>query len=203
MSSAVASAAGVIYFPYINVPDTPWFARVLLYWDDVACIMPPEYEATRRPGDPREAHSWHRRRSPAERFAFTTQLIEAGLLQVVSPDVDAAATAQFVTAFLRRIDSDPQIPKGDESLDLRSSMPVSVHRGKLGSWLLRELEHRGLADRRIGGPWVAVERRTATMYMAALAAFLGDSQPHRLRPITNDDESLATLSSCRGAGRDG
>ena len=30
----------VLYFPYISVPQTAWFSRVLLYWDEVGSIVP-------------------------------------------------------------------------------------------------------------------------------------------------------------------
>jgi hypothetical protein len=33
----------VIYFPYIRVPESEWFTRVLLYWKQVASIVPYEY----------------------------------------------------------------------------------------------------------------------------------------------------------------
>jgi hypothetical protein len=32
----------VLYFPLINVPQNAWFARVLLYWDEVGAIVPNE-----------------------------------------------------------------------------------------------------------------------------------------------------------------
>ena len=37
-----------LYFPYIRVPETPWFSQVLLYWDAAAAIVPggmQDYEA--------------------------------------------------------------------------------------------------------------------------------------------------------------
>ena len=33
----------VLYFPYINVPNSIWFTRMLLYWDEVGAIVPYEY----------------------------------------------------------------------------------------------------------------------------------------------------------------
>jgi hypothetical protein len=31
-----------LYFPYINLPDTPWLRRLLLYWDAIEAIIPSE-----------------------------------------------------------------------------------------------------------------------------------------------------------------
>lgn len=33
----------ILYFPYINVPDTAWFSRMLLYWDEVGAIIPYDF----------------------------------------------------------------------------------------------------------------------------------------------------------------
>ena len=37
----------VLYFPYINVPNSIWFTRMLLYWDEVGAIVP--YDFIERP----------------------------------------------------------------------------------------------------------------------------------------------------------
>jgi hypothetical protein len=29
-----------LYFPHIRVPETSWFAQILLYWDRAAAIVP-------------------------------------------------------------------------------------------------------------------------------------------------------------------
>lgn len=29
-----------LYFPHIRVPETSWFAQILLYWDQAAAIVP-------------------------------------------------------------------------------------------------------------------------------------------------------------------
>ena len=37
----------VIYFPSIDVPETPWFTQALLYWDSVGTIVPSAYDKDR------------------------------------------------------------------------------------------------------------------------------------------------------------
>ena len=37
-------ARKVLYLPYISVPESAWFTRVLLYWDEVGSIVPSAYE---------------------------------------------------------------------------------------------------------------------------------------------------------------
>ncbi|MBN9336569.1 MAG: hypothetical protein J0I88_01805 [Chryseobacterium sp.] len=33
----------ILYYPYINVPDNDWTIRTLLYYKDIAAIVPQEY----------------------------------------------------------------------------------------------------------------------------------------------------------------
>ena len=35
--------ADALYFPYIKVPKSAWFTRILLYWDKVGAIIPSDY----------------------------------------------------------------------------------------------------------------------------------------------------------------
>lgn len=36
---------GVIYYPYIRLPESAWFSRAVLYWDSVATIVPDQWIA--------------------------------------------------------------------------------------------------------------------------------------------------------------
>jgi hypothetical protein len=75
---------GAVYFPYINAPNNDWFVRTLLFWDDVACIVPHEY-------NPYYGHGRRRVRpdggTPAERFAHTIELADAGLVRILDPEL--------------------------------------------------------------------------------------------------------------------
>lgn len=33
----------LLYYPYINLPDTEWTIRTLLYYDNVSAIVPAQY----------------------------------------------------------------------------------------------------------------------------------------------------------------
>lgn len=39
----------LLYFPYISIPNTEWTIHSLLYWDEVASIIP--FEFMQDPGD--------------------------------------------------------------------------------------------------------------------------------------------------------
>src|SRR5260370_35556172 len=55
-----------LYFPYIRVPQSTWFTRVLFYWDNAASIIPASiYDDQQERGD------------------YTSELMRAGLLHAV------------------------------------------------------------------------------------------------------------------------
>lgn len=58
----------VLYFPYISVPSSVWFTRILLYWDKVGSIVP--YDYIEKP----ELHD-----------EYTRSLIQANLVTQVIP----------------------------------------------------------------------------------------------------------------------
>src|SRR5215510_8923818 len=76
---------GALYFPLIRVPDTAWWTRTMLYWDNVATIVPREFI-----GNPQ----LHR--------PYTLQLIRAGLLHQVFPDDAGSGLAIHFEAYLHR-----------------------------------------------------------------------------------------------------
>jgi hypothetical protein len=189
-------ADGVLYFPHINVPSEAWFTQALLYWDTVGCIIP----ATYRP----QAHhrsTDYRRTTPTERWEYTEKLIDSGLVTPVRPEPERGIP-EFVTAFLARLDSDPEIAAAADAATLPTAVPV--HRGKLGMWLVSELVRRGLAwegaddmalwsrtrGRDVGGDWVPIEPRTAAFFMVALADYLGRRHRPELTPLTQQPEML-------------
>jgi hypothetical protein len=172
-------SGSVLYFPYINVPNEAWFTRTLLYWDSVGCIRPADYEPRTRFRDPRRDE---------RRWEHTMELMDAGLVRPVAPD-NALHMPGYFESLLHHLDAlDP--PVG--GLDVRDTTPVSVHRGKLGPWMIRELVARGLAIEARGSQWVPVERQAAEIVVGHLAAWLSATED--MTPITDLDESLRTFT---------
>jgi hypothetical protein len=73
-----------LYFPHIRVPETSWFAQILLYWDKAAAIVP---------------YSLSTDESSVGRYM--TQLARARLVEFISPDehlgrYDEAFCANFL-----------------------------------------------------------------------------------------------------------
>jgi hypothetical protein len=171
----------ILYYPHINVPQNEWLSRAVLYWDKVGCILPHAY-------DPYGRSTNLRRRQAVERYRFTRELIDAELVAPIEPD-QALGVPDFIDDFLALLDSYPEVPLGAD-LDLRHTMTIRVHRGKLEHQLLRQLRELGLAEGSYRDVWIPVEQTTAELYVAYLAARLGALQEVPMTPATDERESL-------------
>ena len=180
----------VIYYPYINVPRSEWFSRAVLYWDEIGCILPSGYEPRGHPT---------RGRPAVQRYAFTSELAQCGLVKFVDPDLALFEIPDFVDDFVSLLDRSYVISP-DDALDPRHSISINVHEGKLGPEVFDALASRGLVDaaRRQPGGWIPVERTTAELYVAYLAARLGALPQLQMTPITDERESLKAFLDMPG-----
>ena len=78
----------VLYFPYISVPNSTWFTRMLLYWDEVGAIVPCEYIE-----------------NPDKLGVHTKNLVEAGLVRQVIPAAYTDNIPAFRESFLHYLES--------------------------------------------------------------------------------------------------
>src|SRR5260370_6586864 len=114
-----------LYFPYIRVPQSTWFSRVLLYWDNAGAIITASiYDDQQERGD------------------YTSELMRAGLLHAVMPErnLDFQFEA-FSSGFLSMLEAQPMLG----SLDTMQTQ--LIHEEKMSSEVYRQLENRGLAHR--------------------------------------------------------
>jgi hypothetical protein len=180
-----------LYFPFVHVPENPWFTQVLLYWDQAAVIVPDEllYRPDFLP-------------------PYMADLEDKKLLKFVKPEeVLWRHFDDFMTAFFELLG-----PWTGASLPPNAQF-VEVHSGKLSYQLFAELRGRGLArepgagdiaskslwslDRY--GDWWEVESTTADLYMAYVASvisaiFVDMTPDSNWLPVTDRPESMATLS---------
>jgi hypothetical protein len=166
-----------LYFPYIRTPEDAWFTRVLLYWDSVGTIVPEGLEDNSEFISPRMA-----------------ELRDVGMLAPITPLAEVWQIPRFLDVFVSFLEADEGIqqlrqrPPGDLAFE-------KIHVGKLGV-LADYLVDQGLA-RSTDGPgwelWLEVERRTAGLFMAYLAAGLGALPTVRMDPITDQANAMAAL----------
>jgi len=96
-----------LYYPYIEVPKSPWFTRVLLYWDKVGAIVPYEYI-----------------QDPDKLGSYMVGLVREQLVEQVIPGQYLWQVENFGRAFLNYIDTQ------NVKAEYRSSWP-KVHMEKL------------------------------------------------------------------------
>ena len=150
---------GALYFPFITVPPTAWWTRVMLYWDNVATIVPRQY--IRHP----ELHS-----------AYTRELVTTGLLHQVLPD-EARNLGENFGKYLHRLSSQ-EVDRRRRGFNMGDVARVHADKWMAYESGLREVGRLGLADLDSSWPgvgWILVEATTAAEFMAALALSLCES----------------------------
>ena len=170
-----------LYFPYIRVPQSAWFTQILLYWDQVATIVPKSL--------------WG---EDAEISPYMYELRRAGLLEFVDPNRDLWTDGRFIDSFLKALDASA-ILSSTEWTEGR------VHAGKMSSDVFRELEQRGLVRGEPWAPWWKVERQTANLYMGYLAGVVTGrrvSEGLNTFPVTDTGEGISELSGLNGTIED-
>jgi hypothetical protein len=159
-----------LYFPYIRVPENPWFTQVLLYWDSAASIIP-----TGRNG------------GPIELGRYMTELMEAKLVRKVSP-LPVQLDRSFHHRFFLLLDAANPPKLSDTRRHAR------IHEGKTDPFMFADIAIRGLA-RKVDGEhkWWEVEEWTAALYMACLVGEIcrRDSD---LVPVSDKNDELLKLT---------
>ncbi|MCP2032604.1 hypothetical protein L1277_002714 [Okibacterium sp. HSC-33S16] len=161
-----------LYFPYIRVPESPWFTQVLLYWDSVASIVPRSFQ-----------------RAGEAEHPYMQQLRKEGMLEYLSPD-DAMREIDrdsFDEGFLGLLSA----PAGPPS----SWRFVRLHSGKMSWSLFERLSKKGLArtDDGLEFGWWQIESETADTYMAYLAAAMSGARKGLL-PVTDQRRAIGILA---------
>ena len=164
----------VLYFPYINVPNSTWFTRMLLYWDEVGAIVP--YDFIENP-DRLDKH--------------TRSLVRATLVNQVIPGAFLHRIPAYTRAFVDYLDSlGATLKKRRKSFKglFKIRRTSRIHIEKMDE-LGRVLVDMGLAKKR-GDPWYDVESETANEFMAYLAATLGKLEELQYMPVTDELHNL-------------
>lgn len=159
-----------LYFPYINIPNTPWLVRTLLYWDKVVAIVPSEYI---RQSNMLDSHM--------------RDLISAELVEPLSPLSHIRKVSEFRDIFLQYVHQ-----KYSQSSNFRKSSPRRIHMEKM-EYLSGDLVGMGLAEK-VDDTWFNVERHVADDFMVYLSLFLGQASDINAVPVTDKVPSLRLLS---------
>lgn len=180
---------GIVYYPYIRVPESGWFSRAILYWDSVATIVPDRWID-----------------HPYELGAYTRDLVQRGLLVQLLPSyANLRRVGELFTRYYLRLDPSERAERQHAFFNGDTEL---VHSDKGNVDAFYRLCDFGICER--AGEWWQIERRTSADYMAILALALAepghDSEliprdqtmvPHvdgvRRVPVTDQMHSLLPL----------
>lgn len=162
-----------LYYPYFRVQDVNWLKAALLYWDEISCIVPENYD----PGNPEEL-------KPAEEFILPldpkpyTERAESTFRERVLPLAEHA-----------------DLPKAQATLSsvarTLGDRHVWIQANKMTGNLRRELEGRGLL-RRDSDDRMFLSDGFDALYMICLAKEMGHAT--RRPPLTDARE----YAECQG-----
>lgn len=168
----------VLYFPYINIPETTWLTQMVLYWDKVSSIVPYEYI-----------------QKPESLGPHMLSLVRAGLVEQVIPGAHIGEIPQFADRFLGYLEElGPTLDARRASFAGDGGHRIHVEKmGRIGKGLTE------IALARPGSyPWYVVERETANDFMSYLAVSLGQLPAVDAAPVTEDGPSLDRLAHAGG-----
>jgi hypothetical protein len=144
----------LLYFPYINIPESSWTIKSLLYWDSVGIIVPPKF--TEQPN--RYDH-------------FTVNLLQSDLIEQLLPSNFIYKIPNFDNGFIKLVNQ-PKFGIARRQLDFAKGVYSRIHFQKFGNQLLNRLVELDIA-RRENYEWYNVETRTANLIMLYLATSIG------------------------------
>lgn len=146
-----------LYFPTIELPEGPALARVLLYWDCLRTIVPPDLDR------------------PLSRSL--RELMACDLVRTVNPERFAGPLEDFGDSFVAWVE-------GLDHERLRGRPTFRVHREKASMRLWEQLRRSGLVAEHEGA-WVRLPGTVAYEYMAHLAAVLARLQDTPTEALTS------------------
>ena len=160
----------LLYYPNINLPRTDWTIRALLYYDNIASIVPYQYFCEPENFDP-----------------FMREVIQNELIRLINPmeviDNPMIVYDLFVDYLTKNYNKrfkwsiahrNTLVHQGKLSHLRNENRSVKIHTHKFDFSVFEELVKMGLA-KRIDGFWFNVEERTANELMTFLASVVGNA----------------------------
>lgn len=167
--------SGIIYYPFINLPQKAWTYRQLLYYDHISTIVPIEYME-----------------DPVMYPAYMQELIREGLVIPQNFSYDYGLQNELYVQFFRYLKSNNlssrraafsmssqfALPDCAQIYDTKfrskeSLIGGQIYKSKFGSAILGELQRLDLAKQKDNGIY-AVEKKTAFELMQFLTSLIGD-----------------------------
>lgn len=161
-----------LYYPTISIPTGSWLRRTLLYWDEIASIVPQDWE-----------------QKTLIPFSPDIEFLQAeNEFRPVRPDLLVMQGPwKNIQAFEEELKARIQATAFQHYLQDQRQVDARIHVDKVsGSFFDDFLRPAGLARKDDSDPdWFLFERRTALLYMSCLARYLAEIDREAATPSTD------------------
>jgi len=149
----------ILYYPYVNLPQSNWTTKSILYWDEVGAIIPREFiDRTEEYGDQ------------------MLELVGLGLVRQVFPEEILFQGMPFSTYFSALMER-AEFNMDQKRINFANGLVSRIHKEKFSHDLFNNLVGNGLAIRTIG-EWYHVETETASLMMIYLASMISSERDY-------------------------
>ena len=169
--------ANLLYYPYINLPQTDWTIRTLLYYDKIGSIIPEQYF-----------------NAPGNFDPYMQEIMDNDLVEAIIPMDVLKNPWEVFEPFINYLDTHRErilkryIPFTHSRRTTyihqdKISYPKSrIHSNKFDDRVFRYMAQMGLAVRE-DHSWYAIEQKTAGELMTFLATVIGNKLKYQ--PVTD------------------
>ncbi|MBU8921693.1 MAG: hypothetical protein KOO63_07715 [Bacteroidales bacterium] len=169
----------ILYYPTIALPEGSWLKQALLYWDELASIVPLKYDYETDKTKPVIPYS------PDIEYLF-----DKNVFRPIPPDNFLKLENHFekhdeffeeIKIIVKSESFKKLVPKNKKRF-----YNSKIHHDKVSNRLFDWLQRNGLAKKWEGeGEWYRFENNTGLLYMALLAKYLADIDINHTMPGTN------------------
>lgn len=153
----------LLYFPYIDIPNSNWTIKSLLYWESVGIIVPPDYAE-----------------NPSQYSIKTRELLQTDLIQQIFPYEYIHKIKKFDKGFIKLLEH-PDFNLVKRQMDFLKGNQSRIHVQKFGKEILDKLIDMDIATRLSQYcQWYYVESKTARLimlYLATVISMFGNFTP--------------------------
>lgn len=159
----------VLYYPEINIPQDQWLYKSILYWDEVAAIIPRAY------GEEQILTK------------FSRDLLKNNLLVPIRPFSNYDDRIDFVNFFISLLHNTKLLNLDEKREDFKNKKVCKIHFNKFHYSLYQSLIDLKLARYNWPSHWLIVERETGKLLMTYLANVLAKSKGY---VISTDNRNI-------------
>lgn len=158
----------ILYYPTINISDSPWLRSVILYWDEICSIVPYEdYPDISTDLLYLEKRGQYRCVYPEDYFnnIDSSEIAHIFMRRIRGPYFSQAGKFhgnQFELVHTKKI--------------FNPSLVTAIHYRKIPNHIIDELLEAGLVRIISDDGWIQMDRRVAKIYMKTLAEYIARHQ---------------------------